>query len=119
VDKYPLFSIALKTLKEKKEKEKKIKTLLNSIESRAERVQPLLALSEQRAWCTEDILQFLFILAEQGACCPIWVHASYHRHIFFDSVQPLLGLSEQRAWCTFFSLFRSASLLSVFLGFPI
>merc|ERR1711904_172036 len=104
VDKYTLFSIALKTL-------------LNNTESRAERMQPLLALSEQRAWCTKDILQFLFILAEQGAWCPIWVHASYHRHLFFDSVQPLLGLSEQRAWCTFFSLFLSASLLRVFSWF--
>ena len=59
----------------------------------------------------EDMLQFLFFLAEQSACCPIWVHASHHRHIFFDSVQPLLALSEQRAWCTFFSLLLSASLL--------
>ena len=58
-----------------------------------------------------DILQFLLILAEQSACCPIWVHASHHRHIFFDSVQPLLALSEQRALCTFFSLLLSASLL--------
>ena len=56
-------------------------------------------------------MQFLFILAEQSACCPIWVHASHHRHIFFDSVQPLLALSVQRAWCTFFSLLLSASLL--------
>ena len=56
-------------------------------------------------------MQFLFILAEQNACCPIWVHASHHRHTFFDSVQPLLALSEQRAWCTFFSLLLSASLL--------
>ena len=56
-------------------------------------------------------LQFLFILAEQSDCCPIWVHASSHRHIFFDSVQPLLALSVQRAWCTFFSLLLSASLL--------
>ena len=53
----------------------------------------------------------VFILAEQSACCPIWVHASHHRHIFFDSVQPLLALSEQRALGTFFSLFLSASLL--------
>ena len=56
-------------------------------------------------------MQFLFILAEQSACCPIWVHASHHRHILFCSVQPLLGLSEQRAWCTSFSLLLSASLL--------
>ena len=41
-----------------------------------------------------------FILAEQSAYCPIWVHASHHRHIFFDSVQPLLALSEQRAFGT-------------------
>ena len=58
-----------------------------------------------------DILQFLFILAEQSACCTIGEHASHHRHIFFDSVQPLLALSAQRALCTFFSLLLSASLL--------
>ena len=59
----------------------------------------------------KDILQFLFILAEQSASCTIWVLASHHMHIFCDSVQPLLALSEQRALCTFFSLLLSASLL--------
>ena len=58
-----------------------------------------------------DILQFVFILAEQSACCTIWAHASHHRQIFFDSVQPLPALSAQRALCTFFSLLLSASLL--------
>ena len=39
----------------------------------------------------EDMLQFLFILAEQSACCPIWVHdvhASHHSHIFLTQCSP-------------------------------
>ena len=54
------------------------------------------------------IPNILFIFAEQSVCCPIWVHVSHHRHIFFDSVQPLIALSEERAFGTFFSLFLSA-----------
>ena len=58
----------------------------------------------------KEILQILFVFAEQSGICTTRAHTSHHRHLFFESAQSLLALLAQRAMCTTFSLLPQASL---------